>query len=161
VCSCFIPEAFSKKEVKMELERYEVVSDRNREVYEFLSTGPNGTIKKAVHFNKVRTNLFNLSFGDWDERSRHLDDRARSNNRDREKILATVASTVVDFMAYHPHAILFARGSTQARTRLYQMGISGNWNEISQLFIIEGYYNDAWEPFSKERNYQAFSLRAK
>ena len=51
----------------MQLEKYTVVSDNDHISYEFLSQGPNGTIKKIVHFQEIEDHLFNLSFGDWDE----------------------------------------------------------------------------------------------
>ena len=145
----------------MNLDRYSVVSDSNHEVYEFLSEGPNGTIKKVVYFQEVDDNLFNLAFGDWDETEQKINDQVRSNNNDRDKVLTTVASTVIDFMKHHPKASLFAKGSTPARTRLYQVGIADNWYEISQLFDVEGFYRDNWEPFERGKNYQAFTLKAK
>ena len=48
----------------MNLDKYPVLSVGDRTVYEFLSEGPNGTIKKFVHFEKIDTNFFNLAFGD-------------------------------------------------------------------------------------------------
>ena len=123
----------------MHLDRYSVVSDSSHEVYEFLSEGPNGTIRKVVYYQELEDNIFNLAFGDWDEAEQRINDRARTNNNDRDKVLATVASTVIDFIKHHPKAVLFAKGSTPGRTRLYQIGIADNWDEIYQLFDIEGF----------------------
>ena len=78
---------------------------------------------------------------------------------DREKVLATVAATIIQFTDEHPNAIIFAEGSTLARTRLYQMGIAKFWEEIHQNFEIEGLINGAWEPFEKDRNYECFLLK--
>jgi hypothetical protein len=83
------------------------------------------------------------------------------NNDDLDKVLATVASTVIDFIKYHPHAIIFAEGVTPAKTRLYQMGINSNWQEISQSFDILGNFKGSWELFEQSKNYQAFALKAK
>jgi len=38
----------------------------------------------------------------------------------------------------HPDAILVAMGQTPAKTRLYQMGLSQHWEEVSDLFDISG-----------------------
>lgn len=76
-------------------------------------------------------------------------------------ILATVASTVVDFIKHHPKCLLFAQGETPAKTRLYQMGITTNWHEIKHLFRINGFVNGIWEPFEVEKNYGAFVHKAK
>lgn len=145
----------------MNLEKYSVVSDNNHVAYEFLSEGPNGTIKKVVFYQEVEENVFNIGFGDWDEQEQKINDSARSNNRDMNKVLATVASTVTDFIKHHPKAIIFAEGFTPSRTRLYQLGIQANWKEIGKLFYIAGFREGEWEFFEKGRNYKAFSLKAK
>ena len=69
-----------------------------------------------------------------------MEDNTRSNNGDRDKILATVARTLLIFMECHPKAIIFAKGQTPAKTRLYQMGINQNWKEIGRLFFVAGLY---------------------
>jgi hypothetical protein len=145
----------------MNLDRYSVLSDSRHEVYEFLSEGPNGTIKKVVYYQEIEINVFNLAFGDWDETEQRINDEARTNNNDRDKVLATIASTGIDFIKYHPKAVLFAKGSTPARTRLYQIGIADNLEDIDQLFEIEGFCKGNWEPFEPGKNYQAFILRAR
>jgi hypothetical protein len=145
----------------MDFDRYAVLTNANHEVYEFLSEGPNGIIKKIVNYRVISDNLFNLAFGDWDETEQRINYLVRTNNHDRDKVLVTVASTVVDFMKHHPDASLFAKGSTPGRTRLYQIGISDCWDEIGRFFEIEGFYKGYWEPFEKGKNYQAFTLEAK
>lgn len=118
----------------MNLEKYSVISDNSRLTYEFLSEGPKGTIKKVVLYQEVEENIYNLAFGDWDEKAQKIIDYSRTNNNDRNKVLATVASTVIDFMRHHPGAVIFAKGITPGKTRLYQIGISHNWPKISQSF---------------------------
>lgn len=145
----------------MNFDKYSIVSDSDHVTYEFLSEGPKGTIKKVVFFQKFGEGVFNLAFGDWDEEEQKINDKARSNNSDRDKVLATVASTVIDFMKYHPGATIFAQGSTAARTRLYQIGILANLEEISQLLDLKGFSHNAWEAFEDDKNYEAFTLKAR
>ena len=102
-----------------------------------------------------------MSFGDWDENEQKVSDKSRSNNHDRDIVLATVASIVIDFMEFHPNALVFAKGQTPSKTRLYQMGINSSWHEISQLYDVEGHINGKWEPFNNKKNYEAFILKAK
>jgi hypothetical protein len=109
----------------------------------------------------VEDGVYNLAFGDWDEKTQRIIDYSRTNNDDRDKVLATVTSTVIDFMRYYPDAIIFAKGITPGKTRLYQIGINQNRHEISQLFDIEGFYKGGWESFQPGRNYEAFTLKAK
>lgn len=142
----------------MNLEKYGVHSDSQHEKYEFLSEGPKGIVSKVVMYQKIDHNIYNLAFGDWDKSKQIFSDTARSNNNDRQKILATVAATVLDFTKHHPSATVFVKGSTPARTRLYQMGIASCYLEISQEFDLYGFTKGAWKPFENNRNYEAFFL---
>src|SRR5882762_11239701 len=103
----------------MKHSKYPVEASDNQFVYDFFSEGPRGTIKKTVIYSQIEENLFNLGFGDWNEEFQGLDDSSRSNNGDRDKILATVAFTALDFTSKFPDAQIFAEGSTSSRTRLY------------------------------------------
>jgi hypothetical protein len=140
---------------------YDVISTNEHRTYTFLSEGPKGTIKKVINFEEIDDDLFNLSFGDWDEAVRDINDKVRSNNHDRDKVLATIAATVMIFIKYYPNAIVFAKGSTPARTRLYQMGIFANWQEISILLTIKGFIDGDWQPIEKCRNYDGFMAKIK
>jgi hypothetical protein len=120
-----------------------------------------GRIKKGVFFTKIGDNFFNLGFGDWNEESQDLDDSSRSNNGDRDKVLATVAFTALDFTNQFPDARIVAEGSTPARTRLYQMGIADNLLEIIENFEVRGLLDNIWEPFQRGRNYTAFLINRK
>lgn len=146
----------------MDLERYEFEVINGR--YEFVSLGPRGEIKKAVRYDKMKENpspLFNLSFGDWNEKMNRIDDRVVTNNGDSQKVLATIAATVLHFTIEKPESYIFAIGSTLARTRLYQMGIAANLSLVRSLFEVEGYIWNHWESFQTGHNYSAFLLKPK
>jgi hypothetical protein len=110
----------------MNLPKYPVVAIPEQNMYKFDSEGPRGRIRKVIFYQLMGHNFFNLSFGDWNEELQKLDDSTRSNNSDRDKVLTTVAYTAVDFTNQFPRAKIFVEGSTSARTRLYQIGISSN-----------------------------------
>ena len=145
----------------MDKERYPVTTDSYHITYEFLSEGPRGTIKKVVLYQKQADNFYNLAFGDWNEDELKIDDIVRSNNSDRDKVLRTVALTIINFIKFYPDAIIFLKGSTTARTRLYQIGILENQAEVSKLFNIQGFVNGGWEVFEAGKNYEAFVLKTK
>src|SRR6266700_2594020 len=147
----------------MKIEIYPFIKRPESYYYEFFSIGPNGSIKKVVEYyllQELEAEVFNLAFGDWDEINQRINDLSVSNNADRDLVLATVAATVADFMNDHPDAIIIAAGSTLSRTRLYQMSIAKLFNDINQNFEIQGYINNAWQPFQKGVNYIAFLLKA-
>jgi hypothetical protein len=145
----------------MEQERYDIGRNEDDFTYWFYSEGPKGRIRKRVQFQhrpELGKNAFNLSFGDWDESTGRLNDRAISNNGDHLKVLHTVAEGVREFINLWPDAIIWVKGSTISRTRLYQMGIASFWKEISQEFEIWGKLGEEWEPFRKGVNYGEFLL---
>jgi len=144
----------------MHLERYELMIEGNRHF--FFSEGPNGRIEKAVLYETLyESHTYNLAYGDWNEAAGRIDDLAVTNNADTQKVLATVAASVSHFMSNHPHATVFAKGSTPPRTRLYQMGIRNHLMEISFRFEVMGLKQFNWEPFRPGRNYDAFYISHK
>lgn len=149
----------------MDIQRYDYRTNEDFLNYEFYSEGPKGKIKKVVRFTLRNANgytYFNLGFGDAGILGNQFDDRAISNNNDKDKVLATVAQIVLLFTSHYPDLWVYAQGSTPARTRLYQMGIAAQLSEIEPLLTIYGYCNGSWEPFQKNVNYQAFmTLRKK
>lgn len=148
----------------MKEEKYSFNKLSEEYYYEFFSEGPKGTIKKVVRFRLIQelpTRMYNLGFGDWNEEKGDVDDMVATNNQDRQIVLATIADTVLDFTSSHPDAFVFAQGSTTARTRLYQMGISAFWDEIGALFLVLAYWDDEWQPFEKGKNYEAFLIKRK
>jgi hypothetical protein len=128
--------------------------------FEFESCGPKGKIKKVIRYsprNADGMTYFNLGFGDWNEVENRIDDSSTSDNRDTQKVLATVAATVLEFTAVYPDMPVYAKGSSPARTRLYQMGISANLGQIEPLLVIYALNKEGdWEPFRRGVNYEAF-----
>lgn len=144
----------------MNNDHYLLTGDEEFPVYYFFSEGSRGSIKKAVFFQliDVGQKLYNLAFGDWDDFTNSLDDQVRSDNRDTQKVLNTVAIAVIDFMSKNSEAKLIAKGSTESRTRLYQMNILRNLQDISKDYDVQGFKNGHWEPFKNGINYGAFLL---
>lgn len=145
----------------MKYPKYPVTASADYRMYLFFSEGPRGKIAKGVIYSQLKGNLFNLGFGDWNKDLQELDDSSRSNNGDRDKVLATVAFTALDFTNNFPDARIFVEGSTLARTRLYQMGIADNLLEINEHFEIKGFFNGNWELFRSGSNYEAFLITKK
>src|SRR5436189_1648742 len=126
------------------LDQYPISTNQTCLDFEFESVGPKGTIRKVVRYspqNAVGTTYFNLGFGDWDEETKKIDDTVVSHNLDRDKILATVAATVLRLTEYYPDIPVYAQGTNPARTRLYQMGIAANWQAIETNLDVYGFYN--------------------
>ncbi|RYY06631.1 MAG: hypothetical protein EOP43_05760 [Sphingobacteriaceae bacterium] len=141
----------------MQIAKYPVTTGETSMVFEFTSEGIHGSIAKLVIYSETHLhNFYNLGFGDKDEITGQIDDEVVTNNGDSEKVLATVASTLYIFMEKFPDAMVFATGSTKARTRLYRIGISNNIIEIKEDFNVYGLLNNSWQKFQKQTEYEAF-----
>ena len=146
----------------MNVEQYQLKSGLELLTYEFISEGPKGLITKRIQFKLVnRQGVYNLAFGDKDPETGEIDDKAISNNGDSEKVLATVVGAVFAFLDQYPETWIFASGSTSSRTRLYQIGISKYYDEISDELEIYGQIKEDWFPFEKNKNYLAFIAKLK
>lgn len=148
----------------MNLEHYDYFTNNKFKDYEFYSEGPNGKIKKSIHYTKIEKAelpIHNLAFGDKNADTNVIDDLIISNNKDKDLILATVAHTINEFCSNHVDQYVFATGSTPARTRLYQMGISKLWDQISVDFDLLGLKDHKWAPFMYGINYDAFMVKKK
>ena len=148
----------------MEAEQYEFLPFESLFYFEFYSDGPKGKIKKMVRFKLINIggiDYYNLSFGDWDEDKKRIDDLVVTNNNDTEKILTTVAAAVIIFIKRFPDYSVYAKGSTAARTRFYRIVITTNWEIIDPILEVYGLINNKWEPFKKNVNYEAFFVKRK
>jgi hypothetical protein len=145
----------------MQLAKYRYKTNSNFLDYEFISEGPKGNIKKVIRFTQIDTSVFNLGFGDLDEETGEISDTIVSNNNDSRIVLATVAATVLDFTMHYPKAMVVAQGSSRSRTRLYRMGITNHWKEISINFEVYGLKDENWELFQERRDYDAFLIHRK
>ena len=70
-------------------------------------------------------------------------------------------ATVYAFTDKYPGAMIYATGSTNARTRLYRMGIAKYFSEVTKDFEILGERNDDWETFRKNIDYDGFLVKRK
>ena len=146
----------------MKYDKYIVETSASFLKFEFHSEGPKGIIKKLVLYKPFENNpdVFNLGFGD-EGKNGEINDVVVSDNKDSEKILATVALTVYKFYENHPDCFVYVTGSTKARTRLYRMGIVKNLEEILNDFDMFGFVKGVWKPFQKGVDYDAFLIKKK
>lgn len=144
-------------------DRYPCVDiSSSKKIFEFISIGPQGNIRKTIKFQKIASqNVYNLVFGNLNSDG-SIDDLTINNNNDRDKILFTIAGTVFDFTQQYPDSYVFFRGSTKGRTRLYRMAITVNFEILSLTFDIWGFDNEGnIEPFHRSKDYDAFLVRRK
>ncbi len=141
---------------------YQVDISPDFQTFEFVSIGPKGNITKVVKYTEINIKgFYNLGFGDKDPITGYISDLSVTNNGDSKKVLGTVAATLYVFTAQYPNAVVIATGSTEARIRLYRMGITNNLEAIEKDFFIYGLTGTDWGPFSKNETYGAFLVHRK
>jgi hypothetical protein len=146
----------------MNVDRYHLKSDETLSVFEFVSTGPNGAVRKLIHFQLTHTpGVYNLAFGDKNPVTGAIDDLAITNNGDTDKVLGTVVAALYTFMDKNPEAFVYATGSTPARTRLYRMGITRFYEEMQQDFYLFGRIGKEFYQFEVGTEYEAFLAQRK
>jgi hypothetical protein len=138
---------------------YEFLTTSDALAFEFDSVSATRTIRKVVVYDRFPNVpfLFNLSLADQCPDG-FLDDLARTNNDDLERVMATVGQTLFVFFERYPNAVVYFTGSTEARTRLYQIIIAKELADAQQWFVIQGVTNDGAESFQPNKSYKAFLL---
>ena len=146
----------------MKVDKYSIKAEGNFTVFEFISEGPKGAIRKIVQFQETNEpKLYNLAFGDKNIDTGEIDDLVVSNNGDSEKVLATVVSALYAFFDSYPEAFVYATGSTSARTRLYRMGITRFYEEMLEDFYLYGQIGDDFYEFEIGKEYKGFLAERK
>lgn len=150
----------------MQYEKYNHIESSNDKLeFQFESEGPKGKIKKVVQFTQTQNEeIYNLAFGNL-RRDGTIDDETTNDNKDRNKILATVAATVYEFTSQYPGKTVFFCGTTPHRTRLYRIALSVNLTGLRKDFHIYGILRgiDSFErvPFVKGADYFGFMVKRK
>jgi hypothetical protein len=150
----------------MQYEKYgHVIASSDKLEFQFDSEGPKGKVEMVVQFTQTNnTDIYNLAFGVL-KKDGTIDDLTTNDNKDRNKILATVAATVYEFTAYYSDKTVFFCGSTPERSRLYRMALSLNLSELEKDFLIYGILKgiDSYEKmiFKKGVDYFSFMIKRK
>ena len=145
----------------MNLDKYNLDISENSICFYFTSIGRKGTIKKIIKFQQLsKPHYYNISFGDWIDTD-IVDDKNITDNGDSQKILATIAHSVLLFTNENKKARIIAVAHSPSRTRLYRISISNNLYEITKKFHLLGLLNDKWEIFEPGMDYKAFLVSRK
>lgn len=146
----------------IKIEKYPLKAESNLTIFEFISEGPKGLIRKIIQFQETnQPNLYNLAFGDKNPETEEVDDLAVSNNGDSEKVLATVVAALYAFFDKHPDAFVYATGSTSSKTRLYRISITWFYEEMIEDFDLYGQLEDEFHKFEIGKNYARFLTQRK
>lgn len=147
----------------MKYDVYPAIAGDEYNTFEFTSVGPRGNILKRVLFAATEyPEVFNLAFGDVHSNRVDVSDNIITDNGDRNKTLSTIAKIIDTYTSVYPNRWVYLRGSTPARTRLYQMAIGLNYKELNKTYMTYGFLDEEkLEPFEKGKTFLAFLIKKK
>ena len=129
--------------------------------FDFISVGKKGEIYKRVTFIELEYGFFNMGLGDLNPESAEVDYFSVSDNGDRNTILATVSEIIESFFELYPTHTIYFNGTSNSRTRLYQMAINHFYDELSERFHILGELDDKMTRFKRNTNFKSFLILKK
>lgn len=93
----------------------ELIHSKTRKVqYLFESNGPR-LIIKAIEYTPITKRdgkiVYNLGFGDYNEKDGNIFDDTNSNNGDMRKVFSTVLNTIPKFFKENQNAAIWVQGS--------------------------------------------------
>lgn len=139
-------------------EAYLTTSNEENTRFQFLSVGKRGVFDKVVFFTPLRIDTYNLSLLDYDAESGSYDDLSVTDNGDMPEILATVITTIHQFLGSKPGKKNYFEGSTLARTRLYQIAISKVYDPTQSDLLISGLQDGEWVTFERNTSFEGFLI---
>ena len=149
----------------MKYERYKEIDISIKKLeFQFDSEGPKGKIRKIIRFTSTEGGeVYNLVFGNLNDDG-SIDCKIINDNKDRNKILATIFYIVYEFINKKPDKRIFFYGRPD-RIRLYRMAISVNLEELKKYFEIFGVLKGEEPliaiPFTKGIDYFGFLISKK
>lgn len=127
----------------------------------FFSGSGDGEIDKVLIFNYLyESGAYEITLGDL-RIDGSIDVDGKGDGGDAATILSTVAKAITFFFSDYPEEEIFIEGTTAARTRLYQMAIVRELNDLGRYFDIYGFDGSEEELFRPGRNYRSFTISLK
>lgn len=146
---------------EMDQPKYEFTKS-NELYFDFFSVGKKGVVYKRVRFHEISNyGFYNMGLCDVDPETGEENYNSITDNGDRDTVLATVAEICETFFNLYPLHTIYFKGTTDSRTRLYQMAINHYFYELDEKFDILGELGDKMTRFKKNTNYKSFLILKK
>ncbi|MFN4253852.1 MAG: DUF6934 family protein [Saprospiraceae bacterium] len=140
-------------------EHYPLLPFDDDHVFPFFSSGKHGKILKLVVFSQTRTGKWNLAFGDFN--GLRLDDSIVSNNQDLPLVIKTVVAAAYRFSEKFPDRVIYIEAIDKRRNLLYHRVLRTHFEEISEVFFVEGRIEGRWVSYRPRLDFEAFQFTRK
>ncbi|MCF0061197.1 hypothetical protein MUK70_18315 [Dyadobacter chenwenxiniae] len=128
--------------------------------FDFLSIGKRNIPKTVIYYKSDNPAVFSLTLASI-KSDGNLDFQTTSNNGDMKIILATVVQTLKIFLAAYPKAVVVFTGNSPSRTRLYNIIISREIEQVKDYLEVMGFAENYVELFVPNRRYEGFIVSLK
>jgi hypothetical protein len=145
----------------MDYEPYNLFATEQNTRFQFQSIGKRGVFEKVISFVRLNDDIFNLALLDYDPRSGEESDLSISDNGDLPEILVTTMKAIMLFLEKHPEKYIYFKGSTESRTRLYQISINKTFSFLKNDLIVMGQQNGEWIHFEPNVSFESFLIAKK
>lgn len=144
----------------MDRSLYQYVLDNSGRIFSF-SSARDKVMDKIILFSPASyPDSYSVLLGDL-QYDGSIDVNRRGGRNNAEFVLSTVAKAIAFFLSDFPEAEIIIEGNTPARTRLYQIAIAREIDDLGRYFEIYGLGDDGLETFQKGRTYQGFVITIK
>lgn len=144
----------------MDRSLYQYIFDNSGRIFSFSSTGGREMDKVVLFIPTAYSDCYSITLGDL-QIDGSIDVNERGGSYNAEFVLSTVAKVIAFFLSDFPGAEVIIEGSTPARTRLYQIAISREMDDLGRYFDVYGVDGDTVEIFRKGRMYRSFAITVK
>ncbi len=144
----------------MKKEGYTLIQP-NPNLFTFVSVGKKGEILKGVFFEDIGDDVYNLALVDYDPISKQWSDEVVSDNGDILKIMVTVVDIIFHFLNKNHTKIVYFKGNSVIRQKLYNRIIQNYLVELSDEFVVWGNNENEREIVLQGKKYQSFYIYKK
>ncbi|MCF0064211.1 hypothetical protein MUK70_26530 [Dyadobacter chenwenxiniae] len=128
--------------------------------FTFKSISEKRIICKKAEFLPISDDIYNFAFGDLADENA-IDDRAVTDNKDMNMVLATIIQILLEFLETHKNKAVYFQGSTTSRTRMYQIILRREKPNWENRLIVYGIFNDEIMPYETDFSFDAFIVKQK
>lgn len=126
----------------MNLNTYTLFPSEDLTVFHFVSTGSKGQIRKIIRYMPtLNPKVYNLGLADvlyidGNEDVFTVDDHTASDNGDIDKLVGTVARSLLLFSQHYPDVFVVFGSINPVKMRLYRIIVQKYYDELSKTFIL-------------------------
>ena len=145
----------------MNHESYLLLATEQNTRFQFQSIGKRGIFEKVISFSPLSEIIFNLALLDYNPVTGEENDLSITDNGDLHQIMATVMKAILLFLDKHPEKVIYIKGNTESRTRLYQISINKVYPDLQHELLILGQQNENWHDFKVNESFDSFLIAKK